>query len=104
MRGVLDTSILVSALISRSGPPGQLLTFVQLRRATLVISSARLDELRDVLSRDRLKPYINAGDAQDLLATLDAVAQLATELPKVSTSPTRTTTPSWQPPSPATPN
>ncbi|MDN5863380.1 MAG: putative toxin-antitoxin system toxin component, PIN family [Salinisphaera sp.] len=87
MRVVLDTNILVSALISRSGPPGQLLALVQQRRATLVTSSAQLDELRDVLARDRLKPYINAGDAQDLLATLDAVAQLATELPKVSASP-----------------
>lgn len=87
MRVVLDTNILVSALISRSGPPGQLLTLVQQRRATLVTSCAQIDELRDVLSRDRLKPYIHAGDAQDLLATLDAVAQLATELPKVSTSP-----------------
>lgn len=87
MRLVLDTNILVSALISKAGPPGQLLVAVRDRLITLVTSREQLAELRDVLGRERLRPYISVADARDLLATIEAIAVIAEDLPDVSDSP-----------------
>jgi uncharacterized protein len=87
VRLVLDTNILVSALISGAGPPGQLLAAVKQRRITLVTSPDQIAELRDVLSRERLRPYIRRDDAEDLLATIDAVAVVARDLPTIALSP-----------------
>jgi putative PIN family toxin of toxin-antitoxin system len=87
VRLVLDTNILVGALISRSGPPGELLAAVKDRRITPIISEAQLAELRDVLGRERLRPYIRRVDAEDLLATIDAIAVMASDLPEIALSP-----------------
>ena len=51
MRIVLDTNILVSALISQAGPPGQVLAEVKRGRLTLITSVAQIAELRRVLGR-----------------------------------------------------
>ena len=45
-----------------------------------------LDELQDVLARDRLQPYIRREEADDLLYHLEAVAVVVGELPEVSLS------------------
>nr|WP_301287179.1 putative toxin-antitoxin system toxin component, PIN family [Sphingobium sp. OAS761] len=78
---------MVSGLISKAGPPGQLLAAVRDRLITLVTSREQLAELRDVLGRERLRPYISIADARDLLATIDAIAVIAEDLPEVSASP-----------------
>ena len=87
MRIVLDTNIFVSALISGEGSPGQVLAAVKRERITLVTSVYQIDELRDVLARDRLKPYIRPEEADDLLYHLEAVGMVIGELPDVSLSP-----------------
>ena len=87
MRIVLDTNVLVSALISRDGPPGLLLAAIRRERLTLVTSEAQLDELRTVLSRERLRPYIRPGEAEDLVRNLEAIGEVAADLPEVSASP-----------------
>ena len=74
MRVVLDTNILVSALISGEGSPGQVLAAVKSLGITLIKSQFQIDELRDVLARDRLQPYIQREEADDLLYHLEAVA------------------------------
>ena len=86
MRIVLDTNILVSALISGEGPPGQVLAAVKSPGITLITSRFQIDELRDVLARDRLQPYIRGEEADDLLYHLEAVAVVVGELPAVSLS------------------
>ena len=48
---------------------------------TLITSQFRIDELRDVLARDRLQPYIHREEAEDLLYHLEAVAVVVAELP-----------------------
>ena len=83
MRIVLDTDVLVSALISGEGPPGHVLAAVKSPGVTLITSRFQIDELRDVLTRDRLQPYIRREEADDLLYHLEAVAVVA-ELPEVS--------------------
>lgn len=86
MRIVLDTNILVSALISGEGPPGQLLAAVRREGITLVTSEFQIEELRAVLAREHLKPYIRVEEADDLLYHLRAVGMVADELPEVTAS------------------
>ena len=86
MRIVLDTNILVSALISGEGPPGQGLAAVKSPGVTLITSRFQIDELRDVLARDRLQPYVRREEADDLLYHLEAVAAVVADLPEVSLS------------------
>ncbi|MXY91162.1 MAG: putative toxin-antitoxin system toxin component, PIN family [Gammaproteobacteria bacterium] len=87
MRVVLDTNVLVSALISSSGPPGQLLSAVKRGDMALVTSEYQLDELRNVLSRERLRPYITPEEAQDLIDNLETVGTSVSELPECELSP-----------------
>ena len=87
MRIVLDTNVLVSALISRDGPPGLLLAAIRRERLTLVTSEAQLDELRTVLSRERLRPYIRPEEAEDLIRNLEAIGEVVADLPDVDASP-----------------
>jgi len=87
VRIVLDTNILVSALISGEGTPGQVLTKLRRERITLVTSRFQIDELRDVLAREKLKPYIRLEEADDLVFHLEAVAMVVAELPDVNLSP-----------------
>lgn len=87
MRFVLDTNILVSAFISRKGPPGQVLDLVRREGHLLITSAYQLDELRSVLSRDRLQPYIRPDEARDFLDTIESIGLLVEELPEVEFSP-----------------
>ena len=87
MRIVLDTNVLVSALISREGPPGRVLAAVKHEGLTLVTSAAQLSELRAVLSRERLRPYIRPEEAEDLLGNLQAVGEVVANLPTTNVSP-----------------
>ena len=84
MRIVLDTNILVSALISEEGYPAQVLAAIKRERVTLVTSGYQIEELRGVLARERLKPYIRPEEAADLLYHLGLVVS---ELPEASLSP-----------------
>ena len=86
MRIVLDTNILVSALISGEGSPGQVLAAVKSPGITLITSRFQIDELREVLARDRLQPYIRREEADDLFYHLEAVAMVVAELPEVNLS------------------
>ena len=86
MRIVLDTNILVSALLAPNGPPGRLLAALKSGDVTLVTSDAQLRELRDVLGRGRLSA-IHPREAAVLLDNLSKVGAVATDLPVVDASP-----------------
>ena len=87
MRIVLDTNILVSALISRAGPPGQVLAEVKRGRLTLITSVAQIAELRRVLDRPHLRRVIAPDAAQDLMGNIEAVGEVVGDLPEVTGSP-----------------
>ena len=87
MRIVLDTNVLVSALISRAGPPGRVLAAVKHEGLTLVTSEAQISELKAVLSRQRLRSYIRPEEAEDLLGNLHAVGEVVANLPTTNVSP-----------------
>ena len=47
----------------------------------------RSEEVRKVLDRDRLKPYIRSAEADDLLHGLESVGVVVAELPEIDLSP-----------------
>lgn len=75
MRIVLDTNIVVSALVW-GGTPYRLLQAAVDGEIELVTSPALLDELRDVLSRSHLVPRLAAKQSSVTLA-IDFYSQLA---------------------------
>lgn len=54
MRVVLDTNVLVSGLISSSGPPAMVLRLVMAGKIDLLVDARILSEYTDVLSRPKL--------------------------------------------------
>jgi len=86
VRIVLDTNVLVSALISSGTPPGLLYEAWRSGDFQLVTSAPQIAELNRVLSYERLRPYINASDAEALSETIDAVAIVVDALPDTQLS------------------
>ena len=87
MRIVLDTNILISALISKEEPPGHLLEAVRNGRLTLVTSDYQIRELRSVLYRRKFRPHISLTEVEELFKFLKATAVFATDLPNIDVSP-----------------
>ncbi len=87
MRILLDTNILVSALLSSNGPPGQILTAIKQNQHTIVSSSHLTDELRDVCSRKHLRERISREEVEDLVYNMESVGVVVTTLPEVDLSP-----------------
>ena len=87
MRVVLDTNILVSALLLESSLPAQLLTYWRRGRFELLTATPQFEELYRVTRypkiRDRLKPAI----AGRLINDLRELAQGIEPLPSVDVSP-----------------
>ena len=87
VRVVLDTNILVSALLSREGPPGRVLALVHERNHALVTSPAQLDEFVRVTRRVRLRSRISEQDVVALLESISAIGRLVRDLPEINDSP-----------------
>lgn len=67
-RIVLDTSVFVSALISRGGPPDRLLRAWRRNRIEVVASERLLQELERVLARPKFADYITPAETAELVA------------------------------------
>ena len=63
MRVVLDTNILIGALITKGTPPDRLYQAWLRNEIELVTSTAQLAELADVLARPRLHKFLDADEA-----------------------------------------
>ena len=87
MRVVLDTNILISALITRNTPPDKLYQAWLRGEIELVISDAQVAEIYDVLSRPRLRRFLDADEADAIAENIAARALVITELPVVNVSP-----------------
>jgi putative PIN family toxin of toxin-antitoxin system len=75
-RAVLDPNVLVSALISPDGPSARLLVEHRTGAFELVISPLLLDELGDVLMREKFRRYVATTEIEEYLALLSGEALL----------------------------
>ena len=87
MRVVLDTNVLVSALITRGTPPDQLYQAWLRNEIELVTSAAQIDELADVLSRPKLRKYVDPADAAGLVSDILLRAIVIRDMPVPRRSP-----------------
>ncbi len=62
LKAVLDTNVLVSGLISPNGTPARLIGAWREKKFELVISPAILEELAEVLQRDKIRRYYEHTD------------------------------------------
>lgn len=83
---VLDTNILVSALMKHGGPPEQLLNLWEDKRFELITSEFQHDELSRVLSYERVRRYVSEEQVARLNQLLADFAVMAEPTPDVSLS------------------
>lgn len=77
MRAVLDCNVFVSALLSRAGPPAELLRRWIEGEYELVVSAALLAEFARVIAYPRIERRLEVGQAREFLQILAAEAHLA---------------------------
>ena len=87
MRVVLDTNILVSALITKGTSPDQLYQAWLRNEIELVTSAAQIDEVTDVLARPRLRRYVDSDEAAQMVAATHQRATVLSEVPVTKRSP-----------------
>lgn len=86
MRVVLDTSVLVAALISVGTPPDRIFQAWRKRRFELVTSEWQLAEFSRVTRYARLRRFLTPAEAGTMLNGLRHEAIVLTSLPEVSQS------------------
>jgi len=87
VRIVVDTNVLVSALITRGTPPDQLYQAWLRNEIELVTSTVQIDELVDVLSRPKLRKYVDPADATELVSDIRLRAIVIRDMPVQRRSP-----------------
>ena len=75
MRLVLDTNVVVSAMLLPNSHPGQALNYALLHRA-LLASEATLSELNAVLQRPRFDRYLLEDERMDFLRSIEQSADI----------------------------
>jgi putative PIN family toxin of toxin-antitoxin system len=86
MRVVLDTGILIAALITKDTPPDRIYQAWRKRRFELVTSQWQLDEFRRVSRYPKLRKYLQPIEAGNLVNGLRHQARFLEELPDVDLS------------------
>ncbi len=87
MRVVLDTNVLVAALITRGTPPDQLYEAWRDGRFTLITSELQIEELRRITRRQGVRFRIHPAEAGRMVNDLKRLATVAGNLPTVDVSP-----------------
>lgn len=86
MRGVLDPNVLVSAAISESGVPAEIVRRWEDGEFELVVSAEvlfELSEVLEVLKRPKFRRYVTEQQALDYVLRLhDGAAEVSEEWPK----------------------
>lgn len=75
-RAVLDTNVLVSALISPGGPSAALVLELRGGAFELIASPRLLAELRDVLAREKFRRYVTEAEAVTYVELVRHEAQI----------------------------
>ena len=87
MRLILDTNILLSALLSPLGAPAKFLDAWERNRFTLVACDVLIAELRDVAARPFFRARLRASAAELLAAGLRDFSFFCRDLPSGSVAP-----------------
>jgi len=87
VRLVLDTNILIAALITRGTPPDRLYQTWLRGKIEVVTSAAQMTELAAVLARPRLRKYVDADEAALIVENMDTRALIFDDPPPVDLSP-----------------
>ena len=90
MRAVLDVNVLVSALLSRTGAPGRLVSMWLEGAFDLVNSETLLLELSRAYAYPELRKHISRQDAADFIELLQSTASMVGDMeepPPVSHDP-----------------
>ena len=87
MRVVLDTGILIAALITTDTPPAQIYQAWRKKRFELVTSEWQLDEFRRVSRYQKLRHFLKPAEAGNLVNGLRHQATVLETLPTVELSP-----------------
>jgi uncharacterized protein len=87
MRAVLDTNILISALISSAGNPAIIYNAWEDGKFTLLSCTELLDELRATLQKPRVADLIKPYTAGRLVNQIKRLAEDVGPLPRVKRSP-----------------
>ena len=87
MRIVLDTNVLLSALITRGTPPNLLYEMWRDRKFDLASCELQLDEVRAVSRRDELRSRLTHSEVGTLVNLIRRLAIMVDSLPEVIVSP-----------------
>jgi putative PIN family toxin of toxin-antitoxin system len=87
MRVVLDTNIMVSALLIQSGHPAAIYSAWQEGHFTLLVCAEQLDELRATLRKPAIAARIKPHRSGRLLNQLKDLAEIVGALPRIQRSP-----------------
>ncbi len=86
MRVILDTNILIAALITRATPPDRLYEAWRDGRFTLFTSELQIEEFSRVTRRDGVRFRINPAAAGRMVNDLRRLATVVDDLPDVEVS------------------
>lgn len=86
MRVVLDTGILIAALITTDTPPDRIYQYWRKKRYTLITSAWQLEEFRRASRYERVRKFLKSNEAGNLVNGLKRHAMVLTELPEVDLS------------------
>ena len=87
MRVVVDTKVLISALLVVTSPPASIITLWRESRFSLLTSALQLDELMQVTRYPRIRVRLQPALAGRLINELRKAAILVENLPAVDVSP-----------------
>ena len=83
---VIDTGILIAALITKDTPPDKIYQAWRKQRFELVTSEWQLDEFRRVSRYPKLRKYLQPIEAGNLVSGLRHQAKLLVDLPDIELS------------------
>ncbi len=86
MRVILDTNVLLSAIIRREGVPGRIVDAWLDGQFVLITHSLQLDELRTVTRRPRVRALVRRAEAGRLINQLRDDAEFCDRLPPTQRS------------------
>ena len=93
MRVVLDTNILIGALITKDTPPDRLYQAWLRGEIEPVTSAAQLAEMADVLARPRIRRLVDADEATAIVENIATRALVLDAEPEMDLSPDPTDNP-----------